>query len=55
MKQVPIEIVDVLQDAATKYSESTYTTNAGKILRVIDKVIPVSLIVKLFTHKLNRA
>ena len=53
-KEIPVEIVDALQDAATKYSQSEATTNAGRILRAIAKVIPVSIIVKLFASKLNK-
>jgi hypothetical protein len=49
-KQIPQEIQDVLQEAATKYSESEATTNAGAIIRFIAKVIPVRFAVQLFSH-----
>jgi hypothetical protein len=49
------EIIDnLLQEAATKYSQSPATTNAGKWLRFIAKVVPVGLVVKLFAHKLSK-
>jgi len=47
-------INDTLQNAATKYSQSPYTTNAGMILRAIASIVPTSLIVQLFAHKLSK-
>lgn len=52
MKEKLIE--EVLQDAATKYSQSPATTNAGRILRAIASVIPTSVIIKLFAHKCSK-
>jgi hypothetical protein len=54
MKEIPVEIVDALQGAANKYSESEATTNAGRVLRTIAKIIPLSLVIKLFASKLNK-
>lgn len=47
-------ITQVLQNAATAYSDSAATTNAGRWLRFIAKVIPVSTIVKIFAHKMKK-
>jgi len=43
-----------LKEVAIKYSESAYTTNAGRWLRLIVKYLPTDLIVKAFAHKLSR-
>jgi hypothetical protein len=53
MEKIPTEVQDVLQNAAKTYSASPATTNAGRWLRFIARVVPVSMIVKLFAHKLN--
>lgn len=47
-------IASLLQEAATKYSRSEATTNAGMILRAIASIIPTNLIVQLFAHKLSK-
>jgi hypothetical protein len=47
-------ISSLLQEAATKYSRSQYTTNAGMILRAVASIIPTSLIIQLFAHKLSK-
>lgn len=44
----------VLKEAATKYSESPATTNCGRWLRFVAKIIPAEVIIKLFAHKLTR-
>lgn len=54
MKQIPKEISKVLQDAATKYSQSEATTNAGKWLRFVASIIPVETLIKVFAHKLSK-
>ena len=43
-----------LKEVAIKYSESAYTTNAGRWLRLIVKYLPTDLIIKAFAHKLSR-
>ena len=52
MKKELIE--NLLTNAATKYSQSPATTNAGRILRFIAKIVPVGVVVKLFAHKLSK-
>jgi len=47
-------LIDVLQNAATNYSQSTSTTNAGRWLRFVASIIPVSTIIKIFAHKLSK-
>ena len=47
-------IENLLINAATKYSQSPATTNAGRILRFIAKIVPVGVVVKLFAHKLSK-
>jgi len=54
MKEIPKEISDSLQKAATDYSKSPATTDAGIVLRVIAKIIPVSTVIKLFAHILAK-
>jgi len=51
---IPTEIADSLQKAATAYAESTATTNAGVVLRLVAKIIPVSFAIKLFAHLLRK-
>lgn len=53
-KQIPPVIKDALQEAATKYSQSEATTNAGRVLRILAKIIPVSFVIQLFAHKLKK-
>jgi hypothetical protein len=49
------ELIDnLLQNAATKYSQSPATTNAGRFLRFIAKIVPVHIVVKMFAHKLSK-
>jgi len=52
MKKIPVEITNLLDEAAKKYSESKATTDAGAVLRFIAKFVSVNTIVKLFAHKL---
>lgn len=54
MKEIPKPILDGLNEAAKTYSNSPATTNAGKILRLIASIIPPSIIIKLFAHKLSK-
>lgn len=51
---VPDEITGGLQKAATEYSRSPATTNAGRVLRFIAKVVPVSVIVKILAHQMSK-
>lgn len=51
--QMPPEIKDALQEVANKYANSPATTNAGTVLRLIAKFIPISMVIKLFAHKLS--
>lgn len=53
-KEIPDVLKNGLQEAATAYSESNATTNAGVVLRFIARIIPVSLVLQLFAHKLKK-
>jgi hypothetical protein len=52
MRKIPVEITNLLDEAAKKYSESKATTDAGVVLRFIAKFVSVDTVVKLFAHKL---
>jgi hypothetical protein len=52
-EQIPVELINLLQEGARQYTASKATTDAGVVLRLIAKFIPVSLIIKLFAHKLK--
>jgi hypothetical protein len=52
--RIPDPIKDALDRSAQKYAESTSTTNAGFILRLICKFIKPSTIIKMFAHKLSK-
>ncbi len=54
MTDLPKPIVNGLQKAATDYANSPHTTNAGLVLRFFAKVIPVSVVIKLFAHALSK-
>lgn len=54
MENLPAPIVDLLDAGANAYSESTATTNAGRVLRFISKFIKPSTIIKLFAHKFSK-
>lgn len=53
-KQIPDVLKNGLQEAATAYSNSKATTNAGVVLRLIARIIPVNLVLQLFAHKLKK-
>jgi hypothetical protein len=53
-KDIPEPVKALLDHAAKKYSESTATTNAGRVLRFIAGFISVNTVIKLFAHKLNK-
>lgn len=52
------ENIQAVQNAANtlivKYTDSPYHTNAGRILRFIVKIIPVSFILRLLQAKVNK-
>jgi hypothetical protein len=52
-KEIPQPIQDALDKAAQQYSRSNATTNAGRVLRFIAGILPVSTIIKIFAHKLS--
>lgn len=52
MKKVPVELTNLLDEAAKRYSESKATTNAGVVLRFLAKFVSTETIIKLFAHKL---
>lgn len=51
--EIPKEIQDALNTAASQYSESKATTNAGAVLRFIARFIKPTTIIKIFAHKMN--
>ena len=53
LDSIPQPIKNVLDDAATSYSESHATTNAGFFLRFLCKFIKPSTIIKMFAHKIT--
>jgi hypothetical protein len=54
LDRIPDPIKEALDDSAQRYAESTSTTNAGFILRLICKFIKPSTIIKMFAHKLSK-
>ena len=52
--EIPKKIEDNLQKVATEYSNSPATTNAGRILRFVARIIPVNVVIQLFAHKLGK-
>ena len=52
-KEIPKEILNGFQEVATKYSRSSATTNAGRILRFVARLVPVSVLFKLIAHKIG--
>jgi hypothetical protein len=54
LDNIPEPIKNVLDAAATEYSQSEATTNAGKWLRFICRFIKPSTIIKMFAHKISR-
>lgn len=53
-KETPDSLKNGLQEVATAYSNSKATTNAGRILRFMAKIIPVNVVLQLFAHKLKK-
>lgn len=53
-KQIPPVVKDALQEAATNYANSPHTTNAGRWLRLLAKILPVSTVIKIFSHQLKK-
>jgi len=54
LNNIPDPIQNLLDGAATEYSRSEATTNAGRILRFICKFIKPTTIIKMFAHKLSK-
>lgn len=50
-KHLPPEILDGFQEVANRYTHSPATTNAGRILRFIVKILPVKLVAQIFSEK----
>jgi hypothetical protein len=51
---IPEPVKNVLDAAATEYTNSPSTTNAGFVLRFICRFIKPSTIIKMFAHKLAK-
>lgn len=47
-------ILNEFDKVAQRYSDSPYTTNAGKWLRFVAKIIPASTIIKMVSYKLAK-
>jgi len=54
IKPIPVEVQDLLDDAANLYTTSKATTNAGVFLRMFSKLFSPSVIIKMFAHKLTK-
>ena len=54
LNNIPDPIQNLLDGAATEYSRSEATTNAGRILRFICRFIKPTTIIKMFAHKLSK-
>ncbi len=54
MDNIPDSIKKALDASAQKYAESSSTTNAGFVLRLLCKFIKPSTIIKMFAHKLSK-
>lgn len=50
-KQLPPIIGDALNELTKKYSESPSTTNAGRVLRFIARIVPLGTLIKMVVHK----
>jgi len=48
------EIQEGFQKVSTDYANSPYTTNAGFVLRLFAKIIPVKVAIKLVSHLLTK-
>lgn len=51
--QIPPIIKEALDKAAQQYSQSTATTNAGRVLRFFARFVSVDTVIKLFAHKVG--
>ncbi len=49
--QIPPEILDGFQEVANKYTNSPATTNAGRVLRFLVKILPVKFVAQIFSEK----
>ena len=54
LDKIPEPVQELLDSAATEYSRSPATTNAGRILRFICRFIKPTTIIKMFAHKLSK-
>lgn len=52
-KKIPPEIINGFQEAATQYSKSPATTNAGRVLRFFARLVPVDVLYKLIATKIG--
>lgn len=50
-QKLPTEIGTALDSLTKSYSESKATTEAGRILRFIARIIPLSTVLKIIVHK----
>lgn len=50
-KDIPQPIKNVLDNAAQTYADSKSTTNAGRVLRWIARLLPPSIVIKIFSEQ----
>lgn len=50
-QHLPLEIEQVGNELARKYSNSPATTNAGRVLRFVARFVTVDMLYKLIAHK----
>lgn len=50
-QQLPPEISQAVNELQKKYSESTATTNAGRVLRFFSRFITLDTVLKIIAHK----
>ena len=50
-QEIPPIINQAVNELTKKYSESTATTNAGRVLRFVSRFVTLDMLLKLITHK----
>lgn len=48
------QLNELAKELAKNYTNSPYTTNAGKILRIAVRFMPVNFLLKLLQAKMNK-
>lgn len=50
-QKLPPIVGNALDELTKRYSESPATTNAGRVLRFIARIVPLSTLLQLVVHK----